>query len=219
MNSFDKSFLILETVVLQNGVPTTPTTVSKLTGIHLVTCSRVMGALAKSGYLERVSAHLGYVAGPMCLSLGTRPNVYSRLANAARRPLRDFSELIQGQVNLSVDFNHQRIMLACENPQQNYRFWQRFRFDYDGGAATDRLLLSALNPDYPGREEILRTKHVEFIEQNTAMIIMGELITVEGYPPAAFGYGFSQSLDVERIREASRQTALKIEHALAPLPF
>ncbi len=219
MNSFDKSFLVLETVVLQNGAPMTPTAVSKLTGIHLVTCSRTMSALAKKGYLERVSAHLGYVAGPMCLSLGTRPGVYSKLSNAARKPLREFSELIQAQVNLSVDFNHQRIMLVCENPQPNYGFWPNFRFSYDGGAATDRLLWAALDEKYPNREEILRTKHVEFTEQMTSLIIMGELVMVEGYPPAAFGYGFLPSLGIERIREVSHQTARRIEHALSPLSF
>jgi len=217
MNSFDKAFLVLETVILQNGTPVTPTIASQRTGIHIVTCTRILAMLAEKGYLTQQSSRQGYIAGPMSVALTTRPNPYTQLANAARDPIRALAQMIHAQINLSVICGKERVMIVCEYPP-SYGFWQQFRFPCEyGEAATDRLL-SACRKDAacPERAKILKEKRLDYVEESTSLIIMGNLVMAKDFPPAAFGYGFHSSLGVEKVREASNRTARQIEQNLNP---
>lgn len=224
MNSFEKIFEILEYVVLQCGKAVTPTETASATGLNLATCARIMADLADRGYLEQLSRRSGYIGGPMIITLGTRPNLYARLAEAADGPIGKLAEALNRQINLSVLHNGKRIMLVCKKTSE-YLKWQKFRFagEYDT-AATARLLAPFLPKDQLGsagisaaeRKRILKEKKVQFPLKERNLIIFGNLILAEGYPPAAFGFGVAEDSDLEKVRKLSDRTAAEIEQKLNP---
>ena len=224
MNSFEKIFEIFEYVVLQCGKAVTPSEAASATGLHLATCSRIMTDLAERGYLEQLSRRSGYVPGPMTVTLGTRPNRYAELAEAAEKPIEKLADALNRQINLSVLNHGKRIMLICKKPFE-YMRWQRFRFagEYDT-AATARLLAPFLPEDQfaetgisaAERKRILKEKRVQFPLKERNLVIFGNLILAEGYPPAAFGFGVPEDSDLKKVRLLSDRTAAEIEQKLNP---
>lgn len=221
MNSFEKTFQILEHVVLQCGRPVTPGETAAACGLNAVTCTRLMVSLAERGYLERVSRRAGYVAGPMTVSLQTRRSAYTRLAEVSRRPLAELARRIDNPVNLSVLCKNERVMIVCESPRRDWRPWDTFRFseEYDT-AATARLLGVFLSGEPTGisareRKKILAEKRVEFTAAN-GLVILGHLITAAGFPPAAFGFGVKPGSDLAAVRTQAASAASSIEAALNP---
>ena len=225
MNSFAKTFEILEYVVLQCGRPVTPSEAAEAIGLNGVTCTRIMVSLAERGYLEQLSRRTGYLPGPMIASLQTRPNLYAGIAGAAKEPLKRLSRAIGRQVNLSVLHGGERIMLVCESPVVPP--WRKFRFpgEYET-SATARLLASVQPPEQvadngiplAALKKMRREKRVEFSaeDEGEQLVIMGNLVLAEGYPPAAFGYGVAPDADLDAVRRMSNDAAAEIEKKLNP---
>ena len=226
MKSLQKTLDILEYVVLQNGASVTPTRVAEFLGINSVTCTRIMGELVRRGYLMQISRKAGYIPGPMITSLGTRNNHYERLAAAARGPVARLSERLRKQVNLAVLNRSRRIMLCYHLSNPGQKPWDRFFFTDHWETATGRLLISSLD-DRSARdlarevgihpfpkmelEKIRREGFVRF--EQDRLVIIGHLIKVPGYPPAAFGFGIEPE-GASKAFAASRETADEIRRLL-----
>ncbi len=230
MKSLHKTFDILEYIVLQCGRHVTPSEVAEYAHLNPATCTRIMGELVERGYLDKISRKAGYVPGPMVVSLGTRDNCYRRLAVAAGEPVRLLAERIRMTVNLAVMNRDQRVMLCFHSCRQNWKPWNSFMFSGDhAAAATGLLLLSAMKPEEA--ERIVRMKKlpvtrkelalarkrgwVDFISPEDGIRVMGHLISADGYPPAAIGFGIRDGDDPEEILALSEETARQIRQKLA----
>lgn len=202
MKSLHKTFDILEYILLQNGKHVTPSEAAESLGINLATCTRIMGELVQRGYLEKVSRKSGYIAGPMTAALNTRDHLYKKLAEAAEEPIRNLSEKLNCQVNLSVLHQNHRIMLTFHLPGFPAVPWNTFRFSDHLDTATGRLLLASLEDSaarkvcascgikpYP-KEELQQIRKDGFVQFDfDSLSIIGCLIYASGYPTAAFGFG------------------------------
>ena len=227
MKSLHKTFDILEYVILQNGANVTPSAAAEALGVNLATCTRIMGELVKRGYLEKVSRKSGYIAGPMIASLNTREYWYKRLASAAEDPIRNLSEQLGCQVNISVLHEGQRIMLFYYLSSYPAGPWQVFRFSDHWETATGRLLLAALEDSeakkvcrmcgikpYP-QEELQQIRKDGFVRfELDSLCVIGHWIRVSGYPAAAFGFGV-QLMMADRAFELSEAAAKEICKKLA----
>lgn len=222
MKSLHKTFDILEYVILRNGKKVLPSEAAEALDINLATCTRIMGELVKRGYLEKVSRKSGYIAGPMIVSLNTRNQLYKRIADAAAEPVRQLSEALNCQVNIAVLNQAQRVMLAFHLADYPVFPWQKFRFEDHWDTATGRLLLATLEKGeakaicksagitpFPADyfEQLRKDGFVRFAWND--LCIIGHLIRVPGYPPAAFGFGVPPQ-QADRALELSAAAALKI---------
>lgn len=226
MKSLQKTFDILEYVVLQNGERVTPTRVSEALRINLATCTRIMGELVKRGYLVQISRKDGYIPGPMIPSLGTRHNSYEILAAAARIPIEKLSEQLSCQVNFSVMHAGRRIMLCYHLSGRILKPWDHFIFSDHWDTATGRLLIAALDEregrrltaasgihPFP-RKELTRIRQSGWIRFRQGQLeIIGHLIDFPGYPAAAFGFGVPPE-QADRAFELSGKTAAEIINIL-----
>ena len=220
MKSLHKTFDILEYVVLQNGERVTPTQVAEALSINLATCTRIMGELVKRGYLVQISRKEGYMPGPMITALGTRHNCYERLASAARRPIEKLSEQFGCQVNLAVMHAGRRIMLCYHLNPAGMSPWKQFSFSDHWETATGRLLIASLDvPEarkltsvvgihpFPRSElERIRQRGYVHLQQNRLTVI-GRLIPLSGYPPAAFGFGVPPERADEALKVSDKAAA------------
>lgn len=220
MKSLHKTFDILEYVVLQNGQSVTPSEAAAALGVNLVTCTRIMGELTDRGYLVKISRKDGYAAGPMVISLGTRDNVYRRIASAAAEPITELSEFLHRQVNIAVLDQSRRIMLCYHLADAELKPWNRFFFTDQWDTATGRLLIAAQDDRsaekltasagvFPFPKEqldaIRRAGAVRF--ELNGEIIIGHWVRVSSYPAAAFGFGIAP----ERADEAFARSAATAE--------
>ena len=202
MKLTNKIFDVLEFVFLQNGNAVTPSMIADIQGMNIATATRILQDLNARGYLHQVSRKTGYVPGPMIESLATRKNVFSEIANAAAAPVRELSEAIQQQVNISVLDGVRRVMLCFYLPRIGLSPWDHFFFTDHWQTATGRLLLASL--EKTEAESVFRVCRIP--EKNLAvlkkirmtgyvcfrqddLVVMGHLVRVPGYPAAAFGFG------------------------------
>ncbi|MBO4630410.1 MAG: hypothetical protein J5858_00665 [Lentisphaeria bacterium] len=222
MKSLQKTFDILEYVVLRNGESVTPSRAAEELGINTVTCTRIMGELVKRGYLVQVSRKEGYIPGPMIITLNTRHNCYEQLAAAAHGPISRLSERMHCQVNLSVMNREHRIMLCYHLHSLNLKPWDHFSFTDHWETATGRLLIALMEEKearkltreagicpFPKKEleRIRRDGWVRF--EQDQLIVIGRGIQIPGYPAAAFGFGVAPELE-KTAMEASAETAGEI---------
>lgn len=225
MKSLHKTFDILEYIALQDGKKVTPSEAAAFTGLNPATTTRIMGELTKRGYLEQVSRKEGYLPGPMCAALGSRMNVYTRLADAAGEPLKKLSAFIQMPVNLSVLYGGNRIMLRFSGPD-GWTPWKRFLFPNEKDTATLPLLLAFTDRKKsagPLPEDITQEMlsglgkkgYVDTPDKDGRLRIMGHIIQAPGYPPAAFGCGVPKSIEHPKALEAVQETARAIQEKLA----
>ncbi len=231
MKSLHKTFDILEYIVLQCGRHVTPSEVAEYANLNIATCTRIMGELVERGYLDKISRKAGYIPGPMVVSIGTRDNCYRRLAAAAREPVRLLAERIRMTVNLAVMNRDRRVMLCFHSCRRNWTPWNSFTFDGDHAVtATGWLLLSAMETGEA--EKVIREKKlpisrkeleltrkrgwVNFISSEDSIRVMGHLISVDGYPPAAIGFGIRSEDDPDEILKLSDETAQQIRRKLIP---
>ncbi len=238
MKSLDKTLDILEYLALQNGRQVTPSEAAEAIGLNLATTTRILGELTERGYLEKVSRKAGYRPGPMIIALANRDSVYHRLAQAAAAPITKLAIAINMPVNIAVMHGLERIMLFYSNPRQQWKPWNQLVFDDVADTATGRLLaaevpenrVEELFPEIPCPRweevtsyEILRRElakirrdgYVCFKAAPERITVMGHLIRVPGYPPAAFGFGIRDEERIPEIRALSEQTAEAISRELA----
>lgn len=236
MELLDKTFDLLEFVLLQNGRPVTPSEAAENVSIPVPTATRILGDLTRRGYLDKISRKSGYAPGPMVAALANRDNIYHRLALAATEPVRKLAALTQCAVNAAVWREKQRIMLVYSGPSPYWKPWARLQFSDHCPTATGRLLLAVLSEEeqrelYP---HLLRgtwpeiTSEDDFVSacarlskegavrfvgyQN--MEIMGLLIRVPDYPALAIGFGTPDRKRAEAFFQATLNAAEEIKSNL-----
>jgi DNA-binding IclR family transcriptional regulator len=238
MKSLDKVFDIMELVTSMSGQSVTPGLAAEKLGLNGATCVRFMKYLCKRGYLEQVSRKEGYVAGPACLTFADRQSKYSKIINASEKPIMELAHKLSNYINVSVIYNSMRYLLySYSSHTQIVSGAKRLEFGYE--AATSRLLLSACEAEerdeiikiagMPGKSwdniqdknklvkslaDIRKDVCISFKEPYTGQIIVGGLIMVKGFPPAAIGYGIAGDDPTEAL-QLTRQTVKDIEFNLS----
>ncbi len=84
----DKTFAILEAVVLNSPRPLRISVLAERFGINNATCSRILKELLDTGYVVQISRQEGYAAGPRALTFANAVCYRAELLDAAR-PLVD----------------------------------------------------------------------------------------------------------------------------------
>ena len=80
----DKTFAILEAVVLNSPHPLRISVLAERFGINTGTCARIIRELSDAGYLIQVSRQDGYAAGPRALAFANAVSYKPALLEAAR---------------------------------------------------------------------------------------------------------------------------------------
>jgi len=226
VKSLHKTFDILEFVVLQNGLPVTPSDAANALGINLVTVTRIMGELVRRGYLMHISRKGGYVPGAMVTAIGSRSNIFERLAAAAREPVNVLSRKLHRQVNLSVMHQEQRVMLCYRLDGNWIEPWKTFFFSNHPKTGTGRVLLAAMSDEEAQRvchavgrecctpEELAEVRRNGFARfGGLGETIIGCPVEVPGYPLAALGFGIEAEWADEALKLAL-ECAESIRNAL-----
>jgi DNA-binding IclR family transcriptional regulator len=237
MKSLDKAFDIMELVASLGGESITPGKAAEKLGINSATCVRFMKYLCRRGYLEQISRKAGYVAGPACLTFADRQSQYSKIIDASEEPLMKLAHALGNYINVSVLYNNKRYLLySYSSLTRKLSGARRLKFNYE--AATSRLLLSACSAaerdelievaGMPGKswdniddkdelltalEQVRKDICISFIEPFTGQVIVGGLISAEGYPPAAIGFGIAGDDPAEAL-ELTAETVRQIEQNL-----
>jgi DNA-binding IclR family transcriptional regulator len=232
MELLDKTFDLLEYVLLQNGRPVTPSEASESSGVPLSTATRILCDLTARGYLDKISRKSGYAPGPLVAALANRDNIYHRLALAANEPVRKLAALTLCPVNLSVWRGEKRIMLVYSGPSPYWKPWGALQFADHDTTATGRLLLASLPeneqrklypslhfngwPEVSSEESFIavcaKLKKDGFIRFSGVQqkAIIGHLIRVPDHPAAAIGFGTPDWNRCEEFFRASADAAREI---------
>ena len=225
MKSLQKIFDVLEYVVLRNGANVTPTEVANALSLNLATATRILSELVLRGYLTHLSRKEGYIAGPMVVSLGTRQNPYERIAVAAREPIAALSVRFRRQVNLAVWNLNRRVMLCYRLGEQEMQPWDHFFFTDLWSTATGRLLLSTLDeraavklvkevPALEVRRELAQIRKEGYVRfEQHGEVVIGCLVSAQGYPASAFGFGIDAAHEAEALK-AAKAAAVEIRNIL-----
>ena len=97
----DKTFSILETVIIASPRPVRISELVAELQINSATCARILKELTDAGYLIKVSRGEGYSAGPRALALAQQVSYREKLLRAARPILRKCAEQQQASILLA----------------------------------------------------------------------------------------------------------------------
>lgn len=239
MKSLKKTLDILEYVFNRDGVPSTPNEVAAGIKINVATCSRIITELMERGYLERVSRRTGYIPGPVLCALNTRQSPYARIAAAAGEHVRELAVKIAAMINISVMRDGYRYVLYFHSGDEKKKFPMRTKYFEDHyTTATGRLLLSVAPEQeldfvisklgFPKKEwnkinskdaflkELAKTARAGTVKyQQNGIWIVGSLVNVKGYPPAAIGFGVASREKADEAAALLGETVVAIEEKLS----
>lgn len=142
----DKTFAILETVVLASPRPVRISVLAERFGINNGTCARIIRELADAGYLIQVSRQEGYVAGPRALAFANAVSYRPALLEAARPVVDGTAREFAASVLLAERQGELRYILyhRNESPRLAIRLTElSFRDLYDTATG---LVLAAFAP-------------------------------------------------------------------------
>lgn len=143
----DKTFAILEAIVLNSPRPMRISVLAERFGINNGTCARIIRDLADAGYVIQVSRQEGYAAGPRALAFGNAVNYRPVLLDAARPVMETTAREFSASVLLAERQGNLRyVLLHCnESPRLAIRL-ASLAFDDLFDTATG-LILAAFAPD------------------------------------------------------------------------
>ena len=238
MKSLKKAIDVLEFVLNQDGRPVTPSMIGSELGLDASNCVRVLDVFLSRGYVEKVSRHVGYVAGPALFGLAVRDCSFSRIVKASSAPLKDLAVNTSSMVNISVMSSGRRYILNyySANPMRMPVSSSGYYMDHYV-TATGRLLMSTLADDevdsiveaigLPGklwtgvkdRNGLYRAlnkirKDGTVCYKESPYWIIGGLVHGESCPPAAIGFGINEAYAPEKALEHTLAAARSIEDAL-----
>ncbi len=139
----DKTFAILEEIVISSPEPLPPLELSRRLQLNRATCSRLLKLLLDSGYILQVSRQKGYVPGPKILTLSNMAAFQQNLLSVARGVIDRCAEELQNSVQIAQLYNGKRYILYCRNcnPRRNIRL-NRLSFDDLFFTATGLMLVA-----------------------------------------------------------------------------
>lgn len=111
----DKSFAILETVIIASPQPVRVSELAARFSINAATCTRILRQLLDAGYVHQVSRQSGYTAGPRALAFAQQVVYQQRLLDAARPILEEVSAAEHASLLLCERRGAERYILCHVN--------------------------------------------------------------------------------------------------------
>lgn len=96
----EKTFAILERIVIASPRPVRISELAEKFGINPATCARILKELQEAGYVLRISRQEGYTAGPRALTFAEQVSYREEILRAAEMPV----EKTARELGLSVLF-------------------------------------------------------------------------------------------------------------------
>lgn len=143
----DKTFAILEEIVISSPEPLPPLELSRRLQLNRATCSRLLRVLQDSGYILQVSRQKGYVPGPKILTLNNMASFQKKLLTVARGVIDRCAEELRNSVQIAQLYGGKRYILYHRNcnPHRNIRL-DRLSFDDLFFTATGLMLVAHQEP-------------------------------------------------------------------------
>lgn len=143
----DKTFAILEEIVISSPEPLPPLELSRRLQLNRATCSRLLKLLLDSGYILQVSRQKGYVPGPKILTLSNMAAFRKNLLSVARPVIDRCAEELRNSVQIAQLHNGKRYILHHRNcnPRRSIRL-DRLSFEDLFSTATGLMLVSHQEP-------------------------------------------------------------------------
>ena len=114
-NVIDKTFAILEQIVISSPVPMLPTQLAEKLDLNRATCSRLLKQLMDMGYILKVSRQQGYIAGPKLLTMNNIANFQQEFLNHAVPVIDRCAEDLQTSVLTAQLYHGKRYVLYHKN--------------------------------------------------------------------------------------------------------
>lgn len=111
----DKTFAILEAIVLNSPRPMRISVLAERFGINNGTCARIIRELADEGYVIQISRQEGYAAGPRALTLANAVCYKPALVDAARPLIEETARRFSASVLLAERQGGLRYILLHRN--------------------------------------------------------------------------------------------------------
>ena len=111
----DKTFAILEAIVLHSPRPMRISVLAERFGINNGTCARIIRELADAGYVVQVSRQEGYAAGPRALAFANAVSYKPALLDAARPVIEETARNHSASVLLAERQEDARYILLHRN--------------------------------------------------------------------------------------------------------
>lgn len=139
----DKTFGVLEAVVLASPEPVGLANLAEKLQINKATCSRIIRELVDAGYLQQISRQAGYIAGPRVQAIGMRVGQGNRLIETATPIVYACANRTGQSVLLSTLNQGQRYILIHHNCNPTMRInLSQLSFDDAYVTATGLVLLA-----------------------------------------------------------------------------
>lgn len=118
-NVIDKTFAILEQIVISSPSPILPTQLAEELDLNRATCSRLLKQLMDMGYILKVSRQQGYVPGPKLLTMSNIANFQQDFLNHAVPVIDRCAEELQTSVLTAQLYHGKRYVLYHKNRNHN----------------------------------------------------------------------------------------------------
>ena len=114
-NVIDKTFAILEQIVISSPAPVLPTQLAERLDLNRATCSRLLKQLLDMGYILKVSRQQGYVPGPKLLTMSNLAGFQQEFLNLAEPVIDRYAEELQTSVLTAKLYHGKRYVLYHKN--------------------------------------------------------------------------------------------------------
>ena len=114
-NVIDKTFAILERIVISSPIPVLPTQLAEKLNLNRATCSRLLKQLMDMGYILKVSRQQGYIAGPKILTMKNIANFQQDFLNQASQVIDRCANELQTSVLTAQLYHGKRYVLYHKN--------------------------------------------------------------------------------------------------------
>ena len=148
-NVIDKTFAILEQIVISSPAPMLPTQLAEELDLNRATCSRLLKQLMDMGYILKVSRQQGYIPGPKLLTMNTLAGFQKELLDCTIPIIDRCADELKTSVLTAQIYHGKRYVLYHKNrnPELDIRVAQPC-FDDIFCTATGSLLIA-----YSSKEE------------------------------------------------------------------
>lgn len=114
-NVIDKTFAILEQIVISSPAPMLPTQLADELGLNRATCSRLLKQLMEMGYILKVSRQQGYIPGPKLLTINNLAGFQQEFLNVAVPVIDRCANELQTSVLTAQLYHGKRYVLYHKN--------------------------------------------------------------------------------------------------------
>ena len=143
----DKTFAILEKLVLTSPAPCRIGELAQTFGINNATCSRILKQLVETGYAVQLSRLEGYAAGPRAWTFASRVQYKEKLIRTADPVIRRTAAKLEASVLLAERSGEDRYILLHHNRCKKLKIVLDKLSFHDLFETATGLLLTACAPE------------------------------------------------------------------------